>query len=104
MKTMTEPKAARPVPGKLDRGIKRAVELLQAAGVETFESCEGGRGHAYPEPTVRFHGSYAAGYHALAVCLDYQLPILALRREWDVLDGAPVGPYWAVTFRMRIAC
>ncbi len=28
------------------------VEVLRAAGVETFESCEGGAGHSYPEPTV----------------------------------------------------
>jgi hypothetical protein len=41
-----------PIPGKLDRGIKKAVELLQTCGTETFESCEGGRGHAYPEPTL----------------------------------------------------
>jgi hypothetical protein len=46
-----------PVPGKLDRGIEKAVRTLQANGIETFESCEGGPRHAYPEPTIRFHGS-----------------------------------------------
>ena len=30
--------------------------------METFESCQGGAGHAYPEPTVRFFGEKAAGY------------------------------------------
>jgi hypothetical protein len=40
----------------LDPGIAPAVLVLRDAGVETFESCEGGEGHSYPEPTVRFHG------------------------------------------------
>ena len=32
----------------LDPGIAGAVAVLREAGVETFESCEGGHGHAYP--------------------------------------------------------
>ena len=40
--------------GGLDPGIERAVNLLREARVETFESCEGGAGHAFPEPTIRF--------------------------------------------------
>lgn len=35
----------------LDDGIREAVRVLAQAGVETFESCQGGDGHAYPEPT-----------------------------------------------------
>jgi hypothetical protein len=51
--------ASSPKPGQLDRGIGKAVECLQASRVEAFESCEAGAGHAYPEPTIRFHGSMA---------------------------------------------
>ena len=40
----------------LDRGIRDQVAALRECVVETFESCEGGPGHAYPEPTVRFYG------------------------------------------------
>ena len=40
----------------LDEGIREAVAVLVANGVETFESCEGGPGHAFPEPTIRFEG------------------------------------------------
>jgi hypothetical protein len=40
----------------LDRGIRDQVAALRECGVETFESCEGGPSHAYPEPTVRFYG------------------------------------------------
>ena len=53
----------------LDVGIECEVMVLRDAGVEMFESCEGGPGHAYPEPTVRFHGSPAEGYRATAVAL-----------------------------------
>lgn len=100
---VSKQKAHPPVPGKLDRGIAKAVERLQSCGIETFESCEGGKGHAYPEPTIRFHGTPEAGWRAVAVCLAYGLPIMALRRVWDVLDGnEPVGPHWEITFRCRV--
>jgi hypothetical protein len=90
----------KPVPGKLDAGIRQAVEKLQASGIATFESCEGGPGHAYPEPTVAFHGTSEAGWRAVGVCLAYGLPILSLRRVWNVLDAnEPTGPHWEITFR-----
>ena len=91
------------VPGKIDRGIKRAVSLLQAHEIETYESCEGGEGHAYAEPTVRFHGVPEAGWRALSVCLAHGLPVASLKRVWDVLDrNEPTGPYWEITFRERV--
>lgn len=89
--------------GVIDAGIRQAVKRLQENGIETFESCEGGPGHAYPEPTVAFHGTPEAGWRALGVCLAYGLPIQSLRRVWHVLDGdEPNGPYWEVTFRKRM--
>lgn len=54
----------------LDPGIERAVSVLRAAGIETFESCEGGAGHAYPQPTVRFHGNRAEGLRGLAQAMN----------------------------------
>jgi len=85
---------------ELDPGIRKAVERLQACGIETFESCDGSPGHAYPEPTVRFHGRPEAGWRALSVCLDNRFPISCLRRIWCVLDeDEPTGPYWEITFR-----
>jgi hypothetical protein len=87
---------------ELDPGIRRAVKILTDHGVETFESCEGGPGHAYPEPTIRFCGGPGAGFRALSVCLDFGLRVSELRRVWDVLDrNDPTGPYWEVTFRER---
>jgi hypothetical protein len=76
------------------------VKILQAAGVETFESCEGGPGHAYTEATIKFSGSkVSAGWHALGVCLDHGLPVRRLSRTWDILDvHIPTGPYWEIVF------
>ena len=83
----------------LDHGIARAVLALRAAGIETFESCEGGSGHAYPEPTVRFHGDRSEGCRALASVLGkYGLRVLELRRVWPILDGEATGPWWELTF------
>lgn len=82
----------------LDHGIFDAVNVLQGAGIETFESCEGGPGHAYPEPTVRFHGSQAEGFRALAAAMHGGLHVAELRRVWPLLDGEPTGPWWELTF------
>lgn len=82
----------------LDAGIRTAVEALNAAKVETFESCEGGDGHAYPEPTVRFHGDQGEGFRALSVALSAGLKVSALRRTWPVIANEPTGPCWEMTF------
>lgn len=78
----------------LDEGIRDAVRVLADANVETFESCQGGEGHAYPEPTVRFAGERAEGFRALSVALQAGLNVLHLRRIWRIDDGEPTGPWW----------
>lgn len=83
----------------LDTGIREAVLILRAGGVETFESCEGGSGHACSEPIVRFHGDAWAGYRAFAVAMEHGLPVFELRRVHDVYDGQLNGPSWAMVFR-----
>jgi|SRR5579864_4148120 len=82
----------------LDRGISYAVKVLRDHGVETFESCEGGTGHAFLEPTVRFHGGRDAGFLALGYAIANGLPVQEIRRYWQVVDGEPVGPHWEMTF------
>src|SRR5439155_26044763 len=76
---------------ELDPGIAPAVRILQAAHVPTYESCEGGPGHAFPEPTVRFRGNMAEGFSALATAIDAQseigLSVFQLRRVWRLDDG-----------------
>ncbi len=82
----------------LDAGIRQEVLVLRAAGVETFESCEGGSGHAYPEPTVRFHGDATEGFRALAAAIRAGLRVAAIRRAWPIIEGEPTGPWWEMTF------
>lgn len=82
----------------LDPGIAPGVQILQKAGVETYESCEGGPGHPYPEPAIRFHGTHAEGFRALGIALQHGLPVSALRRIWTISDGEPVGPTWELAF------
>lgn len=87
----------------LDAGIAAYVETLQAAGIETFESCEGGEGHCFPEPTIRFHGERPAGFAALSAAMAEALPVSDLRRVWSIEDGEPTGPSWEMTFRRKCA-
>ena len=43
-----------------------------------------------------------AGGPSLSV-LAYGLPVLSLRRVWDILEiNEPTGPHWEVTFRRRM--
>lgn len=72
----------------LDKGIERAVLILRQAGIETFESCQGGNGHCFPVPTIRFYGDRSEGFKALALVLQNALPVSAIRRTWPVNDGA----------------
>ncbi len=86
----------------LDKGIEPIVRLLAAMGIETFESCEGGKGHAFPEPTVRFHGGHAEGYKAVSYALENGFNVAALRRAWSVEDGELTGPHWEITLTCAV--
>ena len=82
----------------LDTNIKKEVVILNKNGIETFESCEGGVGHAYPERTIRFHGDRSEGFRALAIAMQNNLKVSSLRRIWVIVDGEPEGPWWEMTF------
>lgn len=82
----------------LDAGIRTYVETLRDGGVETYESCEGGDGHCFPEPTIRFHGDMYEGCRAFAVAMQDGLPVLSVRRFWSVIDGEMAGPKWEMVF------
>lgn len=86
------------IAARVDPGIADAVRVLLEAGVETFESCQGGPGHAYAEPTVRFHGGPEEGFRALAAAMSGGLRVTDLRRTWPILQGEPTGPWWEMVF------
>ena len=83
----------------LDPGIRSYVLALREGGVETFESCQGGDGHPFPVPTVRFYGPVAAGFRAFAVACECGLPVAALRLVYPVNENQLLtGPWWEITF------
>jgi hypothetical protein len=83
---------------KIDPGIEHELRILRQHGIETIESCQGGQGHPFPEPTIRFNGNRAEGFKALGIALQNGLKVTELRRVWSVQDGEPVGPQWEITF------
>lgn len=85
----------------IDQGIIETVALLRDNGVETFESCEGGEGHHFEHPTVRFHGGQAEGFRALSIVMQHGLRPMSLRRYWSMDGGEPTGPHWEIVFRPR---
>lgn len=83
----------------IDPGIRRAVLILRKEGIETFESCEGGEGHAFPDPTIKFDGSAWAGFRAFAIAMEYGLPVLRIQQVYYSTDGRLEGPWWEIVFR-----
>jgi hypothetical protein len=85
----------------LNPGIMLAVQVLSDRAVETLESCEGGHGHAFLEPTVRFGvGRPEEGWHAFSTALAHGFPVACLRLYWDVEHGHhPTGPHWELVLR-----
>jgi hypothetical protein len=65
---------------KLDEGIKEAVIILNKHGFKTFESCQGGKGHSFPEPTILFEGSEFDLIRAFETCQLYKLCVFEARR------------------------
>lgn len=91
----------------LDEGIRAAVEILNNHGFKTFESCQGGEGHCYAEPTVRFFGSDFDLIRAFEICQCYGLNVLEAKRIYrkeDVyklnvtVNSLPFGSAWSSPF------
>jgi hypothetical protein len=82
----------------LDPGIANAVKILNKFGIQTYESCEGGDGHSYPEPTVRFYGDRYEGFRAFPIAKQHGLRVTSLRRIWLITEDEPTGPDWEMVF------
>lgn len=84
----------------LDAGVRFAVRVLHANGFETCQSCQGGRGHAYLEPTVEMIAGAddAEGFGALAALQAYGLPLSEISIVWHVRSGLPYEKNWRITF------
>lgn len=84
----------------LDPGIRFAVRVLHASGFETCQSCQGGKGHSYLEPTVEMIATSddADGFGAVAALQSYGLPVAAVAIVWPVRHGLPYEKNWRITF------
>lgn len=84
----------------LDRGIRFAVRVLHAWGIRTGQSCEGGKGHSYPVPTIEWQAGDddAEGFSALGHLQRYGLPVNAVSIRWLILRGLPFEKLWQITF------
>lgn len=99
----------------LDPGIAPAVEILNNHGFKTFESCQGGEGHIFPRPTVRFYGSEFDLIRAYEFCECYRLNVYEAKRVFCKQDvyhnnkskkAMPIGiawgdPYNELTFQIH---
>lgn len=89
----------------LDEGIREAVGILMANGVDTFESCEGksegryhGKEHCFPEPTIRFHGDTFECIRVLDICEQNKLNAYECKYCFRRVDGVLDKPFCEVIF------
>ena len=83
---------------KLDKGIRFPVKVLHAAGLETCQSCEGGKGHAYELPTIEMisRDSDADGFAALAVLAHYGIEVFSIGIQWPIKNWMPYEKNWRI--------
>ena len=82
----------------IDPAVREAVKVLREEGVDTFASCQGGEGHAYKVPTIRFEGGREEGFRAYVICTKHGFEVDEIKRTWEVIDGEVSGPFWELTF------
>ncbi len=71
---------------EIDKGIITAVELLRDYGFETFESCQGGAGHCFEDPTIRFFGSEFDLIRAWEICSLHGMEVFEAKRVYRKVD------------------
>ena len=95
------------LPSNIDPLIRPAVKILNEHGFKTFESCQGGEGHAFLEPTIRFEGSEFDLIRAYEICELHGLPVMEVRRVYrktpiHIDDNTPsvrqIGETWDKPF------
>lgn len=84
----------------LDEGIRFAVRVLHANGIETGQSCQGGEGHCYDLPSIEFAADAddSLGFEALSALQTYGLPVSAISIRWDIFNGLPYQKLWRIEF------
>lgn len=82
----------------LDAGVRFAVMVLHASGIETCESCDG---HVDGDAWVRLPAaaSDAQGFAALAALRTHGLDVRRVELVWYVQDGLPGEKTWRIVLR-----
>jgi len=70
----------------IDDGIKKAVIILRENDFETFASCQGGEGHCYEDPTIRFYGNEFDLIRAWETCTLNGLEVFEAKRVFRKVD------------------
>ena len=86
---------------KLDKGIRFAVKVLHAHGIETGQSCQGGKGHSYDHPTIDTSKGDSGMdiFGAFYVLSQYGLPVRDISLVWDIgHHGVPGECIGRITF------
>ena len=92
---------------QIDELILPVVEILNNHGFKTFESCQGGKDHAFFEPTVRFEGNEFDLIRAYEICQLYNLPVYEVRRVYrktpvykndNTANVSQIGETWETPF------
>lgn len=95
------------LPSNIDPLILPVVQMLNKYGFKTFESCQGGDGHAFFEPTVRFEGTEFDLIRAYEICVLHNFPVYEAKRvfrkssiykENNSIDTLPIGDVWDSPF------
>lgn len=85
----------------LDPGIRFPVRVLHAHGFETCQSCQGGKGHAYHDPTIDMLAGASGdteGIAALGPLAAYGLDVRTISITWSIDSGLPYEKLWRIAF------
>lgn len=85
----------------LDKGIRFPVRVVNAAGIRTNQSCQGGSGHSYPYPSIDIEDSPTVGFAVLHALEQYGIRCRAINRHWriDAEDGTVADVFWRIELR-----
>ena len=78
----------------LDPKISFPVRILHEHGIDTYESCQGGEGHCFKYPVIRFNGDKTEGYKAFDILAKHGFVVHHLQRCWTVTNNEIGAPYW----------
>lgn len=84
-------------PDALDDGIIKVVRVLRKAGIDTFNSCQGGPGCRFDRSVVWFNGDIDEGFRAEKILMDAGFKVYQIAHFWHTRQNMKC-PYWEISF------